>query len=57
MYKVITKDNPNELWASGFFDKAKAQRMVDEGYWHRYMYEKDKHKVLVVVDEKETTGE
>ena len=50
-YKVITQGAPLEVWASGFADRAKAQRMVDEGYWHRYMYLKDRHKVLVVVEE------
>jgi hypothetical protein len=30
-FKVITEGSPNEVWASGFYDRAKAQRMVDEG--------------------------
>lgn len=52
-YKVITKDNPNELWASGFYGehgKAKAEKRIAEGYFHRHMYEADKHKTLVVVE-------
>lgn len=51
MYKVISKDYPNELWAGGFYSKDKAQKRVDEGYFHRHMYEKDKHKKLIVVNE------
>ncbi len=50
MYKVISKDYPNELWATGFFSKEKAQKRIDEGYYHKNMYEKDKHKKLVVVE-------
>lgn len=52
-FKVVTDGSPNELWASGFYGehgRAKAQRMVDEGYWHRFMYAKDKHKTLIVVE-------
>lgn len=26
MYKVISKDYPNELWAGGFYSKDKAQK-------------------------------
>ena len=49
MYKVVTENNHNEVWASGFFDKEKAQKLIDEKYWHQYMYEKDKHKKLIVI--------
>ena len=49
MYKVVTQYNQNEVWASGFYDKEKAQKKIDEGYFHRYMYEKDKHKKLIVI--------
>lgn len=54
-YKVVTEGAPNELWASGFYGedgKAKAERMVAEGYWHRLMYEKDRAKILAVIPEK-----
>lgn len=54
-YQVITKDNPLEVWASGFYGdsgKQKAERMIAVGYWHRVMYEKDKHKELTVVPSK-----
>ena len=50
MYKVVSKDHPNELWASGFFSKEKAQKRIDERYWHKRMYERDKHKKLIVVE-------
>jgi hypothetical protein len=53
-YKVITEGAPNELWASGFHGedgKARAEKKVAEGYWHRLMYEKDRHKTLIVVPE------
>jgi hypothetical protein len=51
-YKIITDGSPNELWASGFYHeegRAKAQSMIDDGYWHRFMFASDKHKKLVVV--------
>lgn len=51
-FKVVTKGDHLEVWASGFYDKAKAQHMIDEGYWHRHMYQKDKHKELEVIPEK-----
>jgi hypothetical protein len=53
-YKVITKGSPLEVWAAGFYGehgKAKAEKRIAEGYWHRFMYEKDKHKELEVVPE------
>ena len=49
-YKVVSEECHNEVWASGFYDKQKAQRRIDEGYFHRFMYECDKHKKLIVVD-------
>ena len=49
MYKVVTQGNHNEVWASGFYDKQKAVDRIKEGYFHRYMYEKDKHKILIVI--------
>lgn len=51
-FKVVTEGSPNELWASGFYcdeGREKAQRMIDEGYWHRFMFAADKHKKLAVV--------
>jgi hypothetical protein len=35
----------------GFREKATCERMVAEGYWHRLMYDKDKGKTLIVVEE------
>ena len=52
-YKVVTEDSPNEVWATGFYGdygKAKAQKIIDEGYFHKYMYESDKSKKLIVVE-------
>jgi hypothetical protein len=49
MYKVMSKDYPNELWATGFYSKEKAQGLIDKGYFQKYMYEKDKIKKLVVI--------
>ena len=60
-YKVVTDGAPNELWALGFYGatgKAKAEQMVAEGYWHRRMYETDRHKRLIVVPARQpATGE
>lgn len=50
MYKVVTESNENELWATGFYDKEKAQNRIDAGYFHKYMYKRDKHKKLIVVE-------
>ena len=49
MYKIVTKGSENEVWAVGFYSKEKAQKKIDEGYWHKYMYDKDKHKTLIVI--------
>ncbi len=51
MYKVIIEDAPNEVWAVGFYGKEKAQNRIDTGYFHKYMYESDKHKTLIVVNQ------
>lgn len=50
MYKVVTEDATNEVWGTGFFSKEKAQDRIDTGYFHKYMYEKDKHKTLIVAN-------
>lgn len=50
-YKVVTQGAPLEVWAVGFWDRAKAERMIAEGYFHRHMYERDKGKTLCVVPE------
>ena len=50
-YAVVTSDNHDEVWASGFYGdtgRERAQRLVDEGYWHRLMYQRDRHKTLIV---------
>jgi len=48
-YKVVSECNKLEVWATGFYDIEKPQRLIDEGYFHKYMYECDKHKKLIVV--------
>ena len=52
-YKVVTEGSPNEVWEIGFYGnygKAEAQKRIDEGYFHKYMYESDKSKKLIVVE-------
>ena len=49
MYKVVSECNNNEVLASGFYSKDKAQKRIDEGYFHKFMYEKDKNKKLIVI--------
>lgn len=49
MYKVVSECNKNEVWATGFCSKEKAQKLIDERYFHRHMYEQDKSKKLIVV--------
>ena len=51
-YKVVTDGDENELHALGFYGdagKKKAQDRIDSGYFHKYMYDYDKHKKLIVV--------
>ena len=50
MYKVVSECNNNEVWASGFHSKDKAQKRIDEGYFRKFMYEKDKSKKLIVIE-------
>lgn len=49
MYKVVSECDNNEVWATGFYSKEKAQQRIDEGYFHQFMYEQDKCKKLIVV--------
>jgi len=49
MYKVVSERNHLEVWATGFYSIEKAQTRIDEGYFHQYMYQADKHKKLIVV--------
>lgn len=51
MYKVVTKGAELEVWGRGFYSKERAEAKVKSGYFHRYMYQKDKHKTLIVVPE------
>ena len=52
-YKVVTEGSPNEVWAAGFYGdygKQKAQKRINEGYFHKYMYEVAKSKKLIVME-------
>ena len=49
MYKVVSECDKNEVWGTGFYSKEKAQQRINEGYFHKYAYEKDKDKKLIVV--------
>ena len=49
MYKVVSECNKNEVWATEFYSKEKALQRIDEGYYHQFMYKKDKGKKLIVV--------
>ncbi len=48
-YKIISKDHPNELWASGFRDPEKAHSHIPN--LRRFMYPADREKELIVVEE------
>ena len=48
MYKVVSECNNNEVWGSVLYSKDKAKKRIDEGYFHKYMYEKDKNKKLII---------
>ena len=49
MYKVVSECNNNEVWASGFYSKEKNKKRIDEGYFHKHMYDEDKDKKLIVI--------
>jgi len=50
MYKVVSECNKNEVWSAGLYSKDKAQKRIDEGYFHKNMHEKDKSKKLIVIE-------
>ena len=53
-YKVVSECDNLEVWAVGFYGdsgRERAQKRIDERYWHNMMYEKDKHKTLIVIEE------
>lgn len=50
MYKVVSECNNNEVWASGLYSIEKAQKRIDKGYFHNFMYEKDKSKKLIIIE-------
>ena len=50
MYKVVSECNNKEDLASGFYSKKKKKKRIDEGYFHNFMYEKDKSKKLIIIE-------
>lgn len=51
-YQVVSECNQNEIWATGFYGEAgkkRAENRINIGYWRKFMYEKDRHKILIVV--------
>ncbi len=51
-YEVRATNYPNFLMATGFYGdygKAKAQRMIDEGYFHRHIMPEFKDAIFEVV--------
>lgn len=54
-YEVIASNIPNFLMAVGFYGeagKAKAQKMIDEGYFNRHLMPEFKHATFIVVPAK-----
>ena len=49
MYKIVSECNINEVWAIGYYSREKAQAKIDEGYFHKMMYPRDRHKKLIVI--------
>ena len=50
IFYVVSERNNNEVWASGFYSKDKAQKRIDEGYYHKFMYDDDKNKKLIIIE-------
>ncbi len=50
MFKVVSEDNHNEVWAIGF-SKIKLENRIRERYYHNFMYEGYKNKNLIVIEE------
>jgi len=49
MYKIVSKVNTNEVWASGFYSKERAESQIPQV--RKHMYAKDKLKELIVIKE------
>jgi hypothetical protein len=54
-FKVVTKGNENEVWATGFhgllgFNKATSR--IKEGYFYDHMYIEERYKQLIVIEDK-----
>lgn len=54
-YEVRATNYPNLLMAAGFYGedgKVKAQKMIDEGYFHRHIMPDLKDAIFEVVEKK-----
>jgi hypothetical protein len=54
-YKVVTKGNENEVLATGFYGSIGfdiATRRIKEGYFYAHMYIEDRHKQLIIIEDK-----
>lgn len=54
-YEVRASNYPNFLMATGFYGesgKQKAQKMIDEGYFHKHIMPEFKDVIFVVVEKK-----
>ncbi len=54
-YEVRAVNYPNFLMASGFYGaygKAKAQRLIDEGYFNRHLMPEFKDAIFIVMEVK-----
>jgi hypothetical protein len=52
-YEVIVTNYPNFLMSAGFYGeqgKAKAQKMIDEGYFHKHIMPEFKDAIFEVVE-------
>lgn len=50
-YAIVSENNPKECWGIGN-DKNGMQQRIDSGYYHKFMYEKDKGKKLIIIERK-----
>jgi len=54
-YEVRATNYPNFLMATGFYGdygKAKAQKMIDEGYWTKIIMPEFKDAIFEVIEKK-----
>jgi hypothetical protein len=54
-YEVRSSNYPNFLMATGYYGeqgKAKAQRLIDEGYFNKHLMPEFKDAIFIVVQKK-----